>query len=103
MNTVVNQLIDVDKQARSILDDAQQYYDRTIADIETEKQRIATEYEDKAIARLNEIFITEETAVTEATKQLKQKYSKLTSDMDSTFENEHVNWEKDIFDKCVRR
>lgn len=101
MNTVVNKLLDVDKQARLMLDEAQQYYDRTLADIEAEKQKIAAVYENKAKAHYNEIEAAEHAAIDDAEKENGEKYARLTAEMDEIFEKEHINWENELFARCV--
>lgn len=101
MNTVVNKLLDVDKQARQILDEAQQYYDRTISDIETEKQKITAEYENKAKSHYDEIGETEGDNIEDATKEIEEKYARLTKEMDETFESGHTRWEDELYNRCI--
>lgn len=101
LNTVVNKLLDVDKQARLILDEAQQYYDRTLVDIEAEKQKITTDYENKAKAHYDKIEAAEHAAIVDAEKETGEKYARLTAEMDEIFEKGHVGWENELFARCV--
>lgn len=100
---MVNKLLDVDKQARQILDDARQYYDRTISDIETEKQKMLEEYERKAKQHLDNIRNSESDSVTAAAAEVKELYSRLTAEMDETFEKNRAAWVDELFTKCVGR
>lgn len=101
MNTVVNQLLDVDKQARQILDEAQQYYDRTLADIETEKQRITAKYENKAKAHCEQAEAAEQGAIADSAKETAETYARLTAELDERFANTHVNLENELFARCI--
>lgn len=101
LNTVVNKLLDVDKQARLILDEAQQYYDRVLTDIEAEKQRLTTEYENKAKMHYEKIEETERSAIIDSAKEIEEKYARLTAEMNEIFEKEHVNLENELFARCV--
>lgn len=103
MNTVVNRLLDVDKHARSILDEAQQYYERTLSDIEAEKKKLTEEYENKAKAHLEEITGTEAASVKVAVAKIDSYYAKMTAELDKAFEGKHTEWENTLFDRCVGR
>lgn len=101
MNTVVNKLLSVDKHARGILEEAQNYYDKTIADIEIEKIKIAAEHEEKAQDHYKKVDAAERDAVACAEKETSEKYSRLTAEMDEIFEKEHTKWEDTIFMNCI--
>lgn len=100
---MVNKLLDVDKQARQILDEARQYYDRTISDIEAEKKKMAEEYEKRAKHHLEDIEYSEGAAVKEAADKNEKLYSRLTAEMDETFEKNRAAWVDELFNKCVGR
>ena len=55
MNTVVNKLLDVDRDARRIVDEAQQYYDNTMEEIETEKKKMLAVFKDREKRRVEEL------------------------------------------------
>lgn len=101
MNIEVNKLLDVDKQARLIIDEAQQYYDRTLSDIEAEKQKLMAEYEKKAKAHYDKIEAAERESSAIATKEIEEKYARLTAEMDEAFEKGHASWEDGLFVRCI--
>jgi len=103
LNTVVNKLLDVDKDARRIVDEAQQYYDQTMEEIETEKKKMHADFEKREKQRLEEMGRSEDAKVREDTGKIKQRYAALTEELNKTFEASHTKWEDELYEKCVGR
>lgn len=103
MDSVVNKLLDVDRQARQILDEAQQYYDKTIKDLAAEKQKMTADYESREKQYLDKVRVSESVSVTEASAEIESRYESLTAELDNTFESLHPAWEDELFQKCVGR
>ena len=101
MDSEVTRLLDADKRARDILDDAREYYSRTLQDIEAEKKKLARTYERRMEQRLSEIDSSERTAVHAAAADAKKKYARLTQEMDSAYEQNHIRWEDTLFKSCA--
>jgi len=96
-------LLDVDKDARRIVDDAQQYYDKTMEEIETEKKKMLADYQQREKRRLEELKRSEEAKVRADTEKIKQRYAALTDELNKTFEASRVKWEDELFEKCMGR
>ena len=103
MNTVVNKLLDVDRDARRLVDDAQQYYDKTMEEIETEKEKMLADYQEQEKQRLEQAGQAEEKKVRDDTGGIKQRYAALTEELNKTFEASRAKWEDELFEKCTGR
>jgi hemerythrin-like domain-containing protein len=101
MDAEVTRLLDTDKQARDILEDAQDYYARTLHDIESEKKRLARTYERRMEQRLSEIDSSERTAVHTAAAEAKKRYAQLTQEMDIAYGQNRQRWEDALFNGCI--
>jgi hemerythrin-like domain-containing protein len=101
MDAEVTRLLDTDKKAREIMEDAREYYARTLQDIETEKKRLARTYERRMEQRLSEIDNSERTAVHAAAADAKKKYARLTEEMELVFEQNRQAWEDALFTGCT--
>ncbi|MCL2035584.1 MAG: hypothetical protein FWG94_12775 [Oscillospiraceae bacterium] len=103
MNTVVNKLLDVDRDARRIVDEAQQYYDNTMEEIETEKKKMLAVFKDREKRRVEELERLEDEKVLKDTGKIKQRYAALTEELLRAFEDSHAKWEYELYEKCIRR
>lgn len=101
MESVVGKLLDVDKEARMILDDAQQYYDKTVEEIAEEKKRMKVDYEQRAKKHLDNILIAETAAAEDAAAKIREQYGQLTADIDGVYEQNHSKWEDELYKRCI--
>lgn len=103
MDTVVNKLLDMDKQARQILDEAKQYYDRTIEEIENEKQAITKLYNDKAHAHIEAVRTAETADAEDSIATIRARTTILCQGLDQIWNDHHEQWENELFARCTRR
>jgi Na+-transporting NADH:ubiquinone oxidoreductase subunit NqrC len=101
LDAVVNRLIDADRQARSTLDDANQYYAETLLEIEAEKKRLTESYSAKLEARLKDISGHEYTAIQEALIADRDRAAVIAGEIDKAYESNHSRWEDELFARCV--
>lgn len=103
MNTVVGKLLDVDRRARQLLDDAKQYYEKTIEELDREKEAIREKYAEKAAAHIADVRHAETAAVEEAVAKITADSAEKTRRLNETFEKNHAAWENELFERCVRQ
>lgn len=103
MKTVLNSLIDVDKQARKIVDDAKSYQETVSAEIEQEKKKYAEAYQSRAQARIEKVKKEEESKSSEEKDVLQQNYTSLIQKMDALYDEKHLQWEEQLFALCIGR
>ena len=103
MDTVVSQLLEVDKEARRTLDEAQQYYDKTMQEIAAEKEELLATYKHKCQTRLDEVRETEQQNFEDAAQQIQQDYNKKIRQLEQRYTENHAVWEDALFQKCIGR
>lgn len=101
MNTVVNKLLDVDREARQMLDEAQQYYDRTIQEIEREKQRMLNEFNHKAETHIQELSEEQSAELSEAVSAVNARTQAVRDAMQAHYNQHHIGWEDEIYRMVV--
>lgn len=103
MSNAVNQLLDVDRQARLILDEAQHYHDETMKEIEQEKSRMQRDFQTRAKSHLDQVEQTESAAAREAAGNVQVKYTRLGVQLEAHFTAHHREWEDELFKICLGR
>lgn len=97
LNTIVNKLLDVDREARQMLDEAQQYHDRTMREIEAEKQRMLSEFNEKAGRHIHELSEEQNAEVAEAVAAIQARTGAVRKSMEAHYDNCHRQWEDEIY------
>lgn len=103
MNTMVNQLLDVDKEARQMLDEAQQYYDRTLADLQDEKKSLLERYTEKAAHHLADLKAQQAAEVDDEVNALHDRTVSLLQAMEARFRQYRQQWVDELTEKCIGR
>ncbi len=101
MNTIVDKLLDVDKEARALLDEAQQYYEKTVAEIEVEKQQLYNEYKRRVEKHIASAHRAHQSEAEEAITTIKARQDAIALEMESVYQQNHKQWQDDLFQRCV--
>ena len=103
MNTVVSKLLEVDRQARQLLDEARQYYDKTIEEIETEKEKLLADYAEKAALHIADVQGAESAQADDSAARIAQEAGAKIQALEEIWSQSHKQWEDTMFERCVRR
>lgn len=103
MNTMVNKLLDVDRQARQLLDEAKQYYEKTIEEIDREKEEIRQRYTERATGRVERVRQSETANLEEAISKIKAGTAEKYRRMEALYDARHTQWEEALFLRCIRK
>lgn len=103
MNASVNKLLDVDREARQTLDEAQQYYDQTLLEIQEEKAQMLLSYTQRAEKHLTLLKAELDSEVDETMKSVRERTAELLAQMDAHYEEHHQQWEDQMVQKCIGR
>lgn len=101
VNTTVNKLLDVDREARQMLDEAQQYYDRTLREIETEKEAMRADFTRKARQHLEELETAQAQELEETAGAVRSRAAGLRAAMEARYEQNHAQWEEELYRKTI--
>ena len=103
MDAAINQLIDLDKQARKMVEDATAYLNDTLAGIESQVDQFKKNYVEEASHRIQLIQEEEQALADENCRQLAQQYGQLRERMDQRFASCREDWEDQLFRRCTGR
>lgn len=103
MNNNVNKLLDVDRQARQMLDEAQQYYERTLYEIQQEKQEMMESYSRRGKQHLETLTAELADEVDEVVQTVRARTAGLLADMQAHYDQHHEQWETTLAEKCMGR
>jgi F0F1-type ATP synthase membrane subunit b/b' len=101
VETVVDQLLEIDRKARQAIDEAQQYYDNTMKEIEAEKKRIVEKHIRHAEERIAGVRKIEEQALAEKRAELAAECGVLERKLDAAFEAEHEGYVNAMFRRIL--
>lgn len=103
MKSAVNQLLDVDKEARQMLEEAQQYYDRTLLEIQEEKKLLLETYTKKSQDHVNNLEEQLRQDIEGVVQTVEERTKTLLTAMESRFEEHRDAWEEELFRRVVGR
>ena len=103
MNTVVSKLLEVDRQSRQLLDEARQYYDKTVEEIETEKQKMLADYAGKAERHIADVRSAEAAQVDDAMDRIAADSGEKIRVLEQLWDEKHGQWEQEMFARCVQK
>ena len=103
MNTDVQKLVEVDREACRKKSEAQEYYDKTLREIQAEKQKLQESYNQKASLRVQEVKDAESAALEASYNQVKKRYAEKESSLYSAWNENFERWVTQLTDKCLGR
>lgn len=103
LNTIVDKLLDVDREAREILDAAQQYYDKMVEEIDTGKQKILKQYQDKANRHISDVRMVKRAEADEVIQEIRSNYDEIAEALETQYRQNRAQWEQELFARCIGR
>ncbi len=100
---ILDQLVELDRKACAMVEDAQETLEDTLANTERDMERFREEYTEKAIQRIGVVRDEEGRASQAELENISQRYHALMEGLEKTYEERHVQWEEEIFQRCVQK
>jgi len=95
--------MEVDHNARQLLDDAKQYYDKTIEEIDQEKKRLLDEFRQKADRHVAGVRAAEAARVDEVSAALKAELDETRAGVEEKYRRNALRWGDELFARCIRQ
>ena len=102
-DSILERLVDLDRKACALVDDAQETLDDTLANSERDVERFREAYTEKAIRRIGIVRDEEGKASQSELESISQRYHALMEGLESTYREHHAQWEEDIFQRCIQK
>lgn len=101
MSTIVDKLLDVDKEAQQIIDAANQYYEKTLEEIVDEKKKIREEIDARAAGHIRDVRNSCEAEKNDAIAEIKSRYDALGAQLEKNFAAQRDAWQDALFERCA--
>lgn len=101
MNVFVDKLLDLEKQAGELVEQARQYRDQVRREIQTEKDRLLDQYTRRAETRIEVVREGEADGLEDYLQRLREKTDSLRSAMNQTYESRREDWIARICERSV--
>ena len=101
MDTIINELISYDRQARAIIEEALQAKEKSERELPEEAKRLYDDFLSRAKDRVARIQESVQSDHEEEIAQLEQSYQLAVDKLKETYENNRENWCQQLFERCV--
>ena len=101
MEDMIKRIIEMDRQARQITEQAQSAKLNSTAAIEKKKQRLRDEYLAQARAQVEQNNETEQNAANRDWDQIQQRYSRRAQKLDEQFAANREKWVAQLFERTL--
>ena len=100
---ILERLVDLDRKACAMVDDAQEQLDDTLSNMERDVARFREEYAQRATRRIGIIRDEEGRASEEALENISRRYQSLMDGLEESYRANHEKWEEEIFQRCIQK
>ena len=102
-DSILTRLVELDRKACAMVEDAQETLEDTLANTERDMERFREEYTEKAIQRIGVVRDEEGRASQAELENISQRYHALMEGLEKTYEERHAQWEEEIFQRCIEK
>ena len=102
-DNILARLVELDRKACAMVEDAQEALDDTLANTERDMERFRQTYTEKAVQRIGVVRDEEGRASQAELENISQRYHALMEGLEKTYEEHHAQWEEEIFQRCVQK
>ena len=103
MNHILEDLVKVDQEAQAMVEEAEEYLESTMANMDRMVQEYQQSYAQRAQHRIGIIRDEEGKASQQATADIAKRYDQLMENLEKTYQERHTQWEDELFQKCIGR
>ena len=103
MNNILEQLVEADKRACELVDNAEEELELTVANIDREIEQFKKSYAERAEQRIGIVRDTESKASQAAAGDISNRYESLMQNLETVYTDKHTLWEDELFQRCVGR
>lgn len=101
MDVILENLMEVDRRARAIVEEGEEYLETTIANMERDVAEYKESYAQRARHRVGVVRDQEDEASRQAAEDITNRYHQLMEHLEKTHRENHTGWEDEIFQKCI--
>ena len=101
MQDIIQKIIEIDRKAQKMTEEALALKSEAEASIESDKKALRDKYIVKARRRIEMNTQTEAQFLAESLKVIDEKYGEISKELEETYEREHDKWVDELFNKVI--
>lgn len=101
MKEFAARLLELDRQAQSLLEEAAADREQLKADAVRQQEAILREYETHAREHIETLRQAETSAAQEECAAIRSRYDLLAQELEQTYREQHKDWENELFLRCI--
>lgn len=98
---ILERLMELDKRAEALVEEARGELDETVSHIEGDTERFRRESVEKVEERIKAVREEEEKASKAELEKVAGRYRELAGELEKTYEERHKEWGEELFRRCV--
>lgn len=102
-DSILERLVELDRRACAMVDDAQEALDDTLSNTERDMERFRQTYTEKAMQRIGVVRDEEGRASQAELENISRRYNSLMEGLEKTYRERHTQWEEEIFQRCIQK
>ena len=102
-DNILARLVELDRKACTMVDDAQEELDDTLSNTERDMERFRQTYTEKAVQRIGVVRDQEGKASQAELEDIARRYQSLMEGLEKTYQERHTQWEEEIFQRCIQK
>lgn len=102
-DSILERLVELDRKACAMVDDAQEALDDTLSNTERDMERFRQSYTEKAMQRIGVVRDEEGRASQAELENISRRYNSLMEGLEKTYQERHAQWEEEIFRRCIQK
>jgi uncharacterized Zn finger protein len=101
MQDIIQKIIEIDRMAQKMTDDALVLKDETAASIDSDKKKLREQYVTRARHRITVTSETESSFLQEALADIEKRYSGIADKLSALYEEKHDSWANDLYKRVI--
>lgn len=101
MKEYAAKLLELDRQARALMEEATAYQEQARADAQAQKDALLGELEEHAAAHIRTVRETETAVTAREAEALEKHYSALSRQLEESYSHSRQAWEDELARRCV--
>lgn len=102
-SNVLERLVELDRKACAMVEEAQEVLEDTLASSERDMARFREKYTREAAQSIGNVRDSEGKASQAALEDISRRYQSLMEGLEKTYQERHVQWEDEIFQRCIEK
>ncbi len=103
MNEQINRLIELDKNARNMVEEADRYLNSTMNNLAKDIGELKDNYAQRARNRIQKVQEQEQAFSAKTTAEMKERYGRMEQQLEQYYQSHREELIQQIFDRCIGR